>query len=67
MQKYFKPLLSFFFIICLFLLSGSHGAYAQWSTNSPVAIVGGAQHPGIVSDGAGGAIITWYNGGSVGA
>jgi hypothetical protein len=66
LRSYFQRLLSLAVFIFLYCISGYQLAYGQWSPNAPVSI-GGGQHPGIVSDGAGGSIIAWYTGNSIGA
>src|SRR5687767_14318115 len=66
-QHSHKPILrSLFAFTCLLLLQGQARLFAQWSTNTAVnnAICNAADLqdiPLITTDGAGGAIITWYD------
>lgn len=63
---YFKTFRSIFIITCLYWILGSQSVLAQWSAdpavNTPISTATNSQYlPAIVSDGAGGAIITWYD------
>jgi hypothetical protein len=67
LRSYFQRLLSVAVFIFLYCIPGAQVVYAQWSPNSAVYVASGGQHPGMISDGAGGSIIAWYTGSSVGA
>lgn len=61
MQNDVRFFLTPFLFVFTLIIAGKPDVAAQWSPNNPIS-VGGGLHPGIVSDGAGGAIIASYTG-----
>jgi hypothetical protein len=62
----YKILRTVIIMIILQFLPGKHSLFAQWSTNpavnNAICVQPGDQNvPDMISDGAGGAIITWYD------
>lgn len=65
-RSYFRTFRSILLIICLHNMGGSQAIFAQWSSdpsvNNPISTATNGQYaPVIISDDAGGAIITWYD------